>query len=238
MNQLTTTSHKAAPIIGNDDDRAAFLVRVYQHVLAAVAAFGLFEVLLFTTGAAERLYDFFFGSGGRWLMMLAAFMVGQWFVGRAAADTQNPARQYGALVGTSVIYSLLFAPFLFYVYNVADSGATIGAAAVVTATGFCLLSVVGFVTRKDLSFLRPIVMWGFAAAMLLIIGGVFFGFNLGVWFSVAMIALSGAAILWETQTIVRHYPQDAYVVAAVGLFGSLMTMFWYVLRLFMQLSRD
>ena len=48
--------------------------------------------------------------------------------------------------------------------------------------------------------------------------------------------LSGAAILFQTQSIIRTYPGDAYVAAAVTLFGSLMTMFYYVLRLLM--SRD
>ena len=79
-------------------------------------------------------------------------------------------------------------------------------------------------------------MWGFGGAMLLIVGAVIFGFNLGVWFSVGMIVLAGAAILFQTQSIIRTYPGDAYVAAAVTLFGSLMTMFYYVLRLLM--SRD
>jgi FtsH-binding integral membrane protein len=53
-----------------------------------------------------------------------------------------------------------------------------------------------------------------------------------------MIVLSGAAILYQTQTIIRQFPGTAYVAAAVQLFGSLMTMFWYVLRLLMQLTRN
>jgi FtsH-binding integral membrane protein len=87
------------------------------------------------------------------------------------------------------------------------------------------------VTRKDLSFLRPLVMWGAIAALGLIVAAVLFGFALGPLFSVAMIGLAGASILYQTQNIVRKYPEWAYVGAAVGLFGSLMTMFWYVLQL-------
>ena len=86
--------------------------------------------------------------------------------------------------------------------------------------------------------MRPLIMWGFGIAMVAIVGAVLFGFNLGIWFSVAMIALAGGAILYQTQTIIRTYPANAYIPAAISLFGSLMTMFWYVLRLFMQLSRD
>jgi FtsH-binding integral membrane protein len=52
-----------------------------------------------------------------------------------------------------------------------------------------------------------------------------------VWFSVAMIALAGGSILYQTQTIMRRYPAEAYVGAAVQLFASVMLLFWYVLRL-------
>ena len=51
-----------------------------------------------------------------------------------------------------------------------------------------------------------------------------------------MIGLAGAAILYQTQTIIRHFPANAYVAGAVQLFGSIMTMFYYVLRIF--ISRD
>lgn len=235
MNSLQTQT----PAISlPEDDRAAFVMRVYQHVLAAVGAFVAIEALFFMTGVAEGLYDFFFASGGRWLLMLGAFMIGQWFVSNAVSDLANPSRQYAGLFGSAAIYAVLFAPFLHYVYKVQDAGSTVAAAAGITAIGFAILSVVAFATRKDLSFLRPMVMWGFGGALLLIIGSVIFGFNLGVWFSVAMIVLSGAAILYQTQTIIRTYPATAYVAGAVQLFGSLMMMFWYVLRLLMQLTRN
>jgi len=220
-----------------EDDRGAFVMRVYQHILGAIGLFVALEALMFMTGAADAIHGFVFaGGGGRWLMVLGGFMVGQWFVTNAAQDLANPARQYAGLAGTSFLYSVLFAPFLYEVYTVRDSGSTIAAAAVVTGLGFVILSVIGMITRKDLSFMRPMIMWGFGIAMLLIVGAVLFGFNLGVWFSVAMIGLSGAAILYQTQTMVRTYPANAYVPAAISLFGSLMTMFWYVLRLFM--ARD
>ena len=59
--------------------------------------------------------------------------------------------------------------------------------------------------------------------MALTYGAVIFGFNLGTWFSVGMIALSGAAILYTTQQALRRYPEGAYVAAAVQLFSSIMT---------------
>lgn len=218
-----------------EDDRATFVMRVYQHVLAAIVAFAAITALFVTSGIAERIYDFF--SGGAWLLMLGLFMVGQWFVSNAVSDMGNPARQYAGLFGSSFIYAVLFAPMMHYVYNIQQDSGDVAMAGVVTAIGVGLLSVVAFTTRKDLSFLRPLVMWGFGAALLLIIAAVLFdGLHLGTWFSVGMIALSGAAILYQTQNIIRRFPSQAYVAGAVQLFGSIMTMFYYVLRIF--ISRD
>ena len=58
----------------------------------------------------------------------------------------------------------------------------------------------------------------------------------GTWFSVGMVALMGVSILYNTQQILRAYPAGAHVAASVNLFASLMTMFWYILRIFA--SRD
>jgi uncharacterized protein len=49
-----------------------------------------------------------------------------------------------------------------------------------------------------------------------------------------MITLAGVSILYQTQTIMRRYPSEAYVGASVQLFASVMLLFWYVLRLVSQ----
>ncbi len=71
-------------------------------------------------------------------------------------------------------------------------------------------------------------------ALVAIVGGIVFGFELGTWFSVAMVGFAGAAILYDTSNVLHHYPQDRYVAAALSLFASVALMFWYVLRLFMS----
>jgi hypothetical protein len=96
------------------------------------------------------------------------------------------------------------------------------------------LTAVAFVTRKDFSFLRGILMWAGILALVGIVGSVLFGFELGTWFSVAMIGFAGAAVLYDTSNILHHYPEDRYVAAALQLFASIAMMFWYVLRLFMS----
>jgi len=224
------------PVIYADEQtRASFLVRVYQHLGLAVAAFIAFETLLFLSGIAEGLYDFLARSGGfAWLLILGGFLIVGNLATRSAHNLENVGAQYGGLFGMAAIESLIFAPFLYYVFNYPGAGGSlaVGSAAVVTGIGFAGLTAIGLLTRKDLSFLRPLIMWGSFVAIGLILAAVLFSFQLGVVFTIAMIGLAGASILYQTQTILRSYPEWAHVGAAVSLFASLMMLFWHVLRLF------
>jgi uncharacterized protein len=213
--------------------RADFVTRVYQHLAVAIVAFVAFEALLINLGVAKSLYDLIAGrGGGAWLLILGGFMIVNWLATSAAHDILNPSRQYLGLFGLAAAEAVIFAPFLHYFFRVADDGTTtVVAAAIITAIGFAGLTAVGMVTRADLSFIRPIMLWGGVCALVLIVAAVLFGLQLGVWFSVAMIALAGGAILYQTQTIIRRYPPEAYVGASVQLFASVMLLFWYVLRL-------
>ena len=55
-----------------------------------------------------------------------------------------------------------------------------------------------------------------------------------MFFSVAMVAFAGAAILYDTSNVLHHYPEDRAVGAALELFASVALLFWYILRLFMS----
>ena len=109
-------------------------------------------------------------------------------------------------------------------------------AAIMTIALFAGLSTIVFVTKKDFSFLRSILAIGFFVALGLIVSGVIFGFDLGLWFSVGMVILAAGSILYTTSNMIHKYDEEQYVAAALGLFASLMLLFWYILRIFM--SRD
>ncbi len=228
----------STPVLYADEaTRSTFLVKVYQHLALAIVAFIGMEAALFATGLAKLLGDFVFSGGSfRWLMIMGGFMLVSSMASRSAHSLNKPAVQYGALFAMAAAYAFIFAPFLYYVFIIRESATTVWSAAIITVAGFAALTAVAMTTKKDLSFMRPMIMWGSIVAIGLIVAGAIFGFELGAIFSVAMIALSGASILYQTQQIVRKYPAWAYVGAAVGLFSSVMMMFWYVLRLLM--SRD
>ena len=72
-------------------------------------------------------------------------------------------------------------------------------------------------------------------AMGLIVAGILFGFDLGLWFSVGMVILASGSILYQTSNLIHKYQEHQHVAAALGLFASLMLLFWYILSI---LSRD
>ena len=214
------------------DARATFLARTYTHLFASIATFTLIEIFFFSTGIADSIASTLLGTN--WLFVLGGFIIVSWGASRAAHRASTLTAQYAALGGFILAEAIIFVPLL-YVANRYAPGA-ISSAATVTLMGFAGLTFIAFRTRKDFSFLKGLIGWGMMLALLAIVGGVIFGFELGTWFSVAMVGLAGAAILYDTSKIMRDFPVDRHVAAALELFASVALMFWYVLRIF--ISRD
>jgi FtsH-binding integral membrane protein len=209
--------------------RSAFLVRTYNHLFGAIITFTLLEIFFFTSGRAETIARALLGTN--WLFVLGGFMIVSWFASRAAYGAKSMGAQYAALGGFVLAEAIIFVPLL-YMANTYAPGA-ITSAATVTLIGFAGLTFIAFRTRKNFSFLGGLLRWGFMLALVAIIGGVIFGFQLGTWFSVAMVGLAGGAILYDTSRIIHDFPEDRHVAASLQLFASVALMFWYVLRLFM-----
>ncbi len=212
------------------DARSAFLRRTYTHLFLAVAGFVAFELFLFNAGLAFPIARGMLSVP--WLLILGAFMVAGWLARSVAASAAAPALQYAALGGYVVAQALLFLPVL-VIASLRMPG-VLPAAALTTVIAFAALTAVVFVTRQDFSFMRGILMWGGILALVLIVAAALFGFELGVFFSVAMVAFAGAAILYDTSNVLHHYPEDRAVGAALELFASVALLFWYILRLFMS----
>ena len=214
----------------SDEVRSAFIWRVYGHVALAILGFAAFETWLFESGRGEQIATWMLGRS--WLLVLGAFMIVGWLASHTAHRVQSKPMQYLALAGYVVAQGIIFVPMLYIA--MLKEPAIIDSAAGVTLLGTAGLTAVAFITRKDFSFLRGILVWGGILALVAIVGGVLFGLNLGTWFSVAMIGFAGAAVLYDTSNILHHYPEDRYVAAALQLFASIALMFWYVLRLFLS----
>jgi len=215
------------------DSRDRFLVRTYNTLFVAILAFAGIEFSLFFSGLAEPIARALLGTS--WFLVLGAFMVVGWLATRAAHTAESKVAQYSALAAYVVMEAIIFVPLLFIANRYAPG--VISSAGAITIAGFAGLTGIAFWTRKDFSFLGGLIKWGGIVALLLIGGSMIFGFQLGVFFSVAMIGLAGAAILYDTSKILRDFPEDRYVGAALQLFASVALMFWYVLQLLMSLNR-
>lgn len=227
---METTYRTPVAALG-DDARAAFLTRTYTHLLGAILLFAGIEIFFFTSGLAVPMAQAMLGVN--WLLVLGGFVIVSWFASSAAARAESLASQYAALGAFVLAEAVIFVPLL-VLAEVSVGGGVIGSAAWVTLLGFSALTAIVFFTGKDFSFLGGLLKWAFVLAIVAIVAGVMFGFGLGTWFSVAMIGLAGASILYDTSKVLHHYPEDRYVSAALELFASVALLFWYVLRLFMS----
>ena len=225
--------HYVGPVAeASVEQRSEFIWKCYAHVVGGILAFVAIEAYLFSSGAAEGIITAMFQLP--WLAILGMFILVSWGASHVAHRVESKPAQYAAYAALIVAEAIIFLPLLY----IADQmgGGIIESAAGVTIIGCVGLIATAMITRKDFSFLRGMLVWGGLLAMGGIVASLIMGFELGTWFSVAMIGFAGVAVLYDTSNIMHHYPQDKYVGAAMALFASIALMFWYILRLF--ISRD
>ncbi|WP_296316263.1 Bax inhibitor-1/YccA family protein [Winogradskyella sp. UBA3174] len=220
----------------SDVERVAFYRKTYSHVAGGVLVFILFEYLLMQS---ETIINFMLSmtEGYKWLLMLGGFMFATNYAEGMALKTTDKNKQYLAYGIYIFFQALIFVPMIYMAAFYMDSGVEIlYQASIVTLALFTGLSAAVLMTKTDFSFLKTGLTIGFFIAIGLIIAGTIFGFNLGLWFSVGMCLLAGGSILYQTSNLVNQYGVEDYIPAALGLFASLMLLFWYILRIF--ISRD
>jgi len=236
MNQIEQTYNGAISV--NQENaavRADFIKKTYMHVALSVLLFVGVEALLLSIPAVVS-FGVKMSQGMQWLLVLGGFMFVTTMAERWAHRSTNRTHQYGALLLYVFAQAFIFVPLIYIAMNYSGDSGIIPKAGIMTLFLFSGLTAVVFITGKDFSFLRSALAIGGMVALGLIVVSLIFGFNLGVIFSVAMVLLAGASILYQTSKILDGYHQDQYVAASLGLFASLMLLFWYVLRIFMSMS--
>ena len=216
--------------------RAEFIRKTYIHLAGAIAAFILLEWLFFQLGIAESLFALVASSRYSWLGILGGFMVLGWIARGLAARSDDINLQYAGLALYVVGQSLIFAPLLYIAAYYSDP-TVIPTAAILTMLMFAGLTAIAVTTRKDFSFLGGVLKLSGFVALGLIVCSIIFNFTLGLVFSVAMVAVASAAILYDTSKVMRHYQPHQYVAASLQLFASVALLFWYILRIVMRTRR-
>jgi FtsH-binding integral membrane protein len=222
------------------DARANFIRSTYAHLAGAILAFVALEVVLLKfvfTSLDDVVMLFGGGHPFGYLVVLGAFMGATMLAQVLARSETSLGLQYVGLALCVVAYGVMFVPILYVCMNFIDDPTIIPTAGILTLALFGGLTVSVFVTKKDHSGLRPILAVGGMIAFGVIIAGIFWGFHLGLFFSFAMVALMSGYILYETSVVLLHHRTDQPVAAAVMLFASVATMFFYILRILMELNR-
>lgn len=231
-------------------DRVRFIRATYVHLLGAILVFaGLLYVLMTNeTAMAKVSYPLIkFALGGRWSwgIVLVAFMVCSWLADYWASHATSRAMQYAGLGIYVVAEALIFVPLLAIVeaktYQILAKGGhephIIRDAAFTTLAIFGALTASVVISKKDFSWLRSGLAMLSAAAMMLIVLSLVFGWSLGIVFSIAMVVLAAGYILYQTSQVLAHYDPRQHVAAALALFSSIALMFWYIIRIFLRMRQ-
>ena len=218
-----------------DVERVAFYKKTYTHVAGGVLAFIVFEYFLLQSASIVEFAISMF-QGYRMLILLGLFMLVTNYAESTVIKAASRNVQYMGYALYIFAEAFIFVPLIYIAVSITESFEVLNQAAIVTLSLFTGISAIVFVTKKDFSFLRAGLTAGFFIAIGLIVAGILFGFNLGLWFSVGMCVLAAGSILYQTSNMIHKYGTEDYVPAALGLFASLMLLFWYVIQIF--LSRD
>jgi hypothetical protein len=224
-------------------ERVSFLRRTYAHLGIALLVWAALTagMMRFATDFSWGFSKWAFTGRWNWLLVLVAFMAVGWIAERMATSNTSRGTQYAGLGLFVVAESLLLQPMLWIALlrsgTTADFNKLILSAGLVTAAIFVGLTLTVFITKKDFSFLRGALMVASFAALGVILASMIFGFQLGAIFCGVMIVIMAGYILYQTSIIADQFPPTHHVAAALMLFSTIATLFWYVLRFLMELNR-
>ncbi len=222
--------------------RATFMRRTYGLLAGSLLALVAIEAMLLQNITRDQVFGFLGRSPFGMMGIFLGFMVVSWGAQAIAMQRVSQALQYLGLGLYIVMEAFLLLPMFFYAearLGPEKMHGLIQSAGILSLCVFGGLSAAVLTTGNDYSFLRPIITIGCFLSVGLIICAMLFQLSLGVWFSFAMVGLLSACILYQTSEVMHRFPSDMYVAAALMLFSSVVTLFYYIFRILMSFqSRD
>lgn len=207
------------------DARIGFLGRTYGALALCVAS---------GTVGAWLSQGLAFPLQHPWMMLF--IMMGGIFAVQGVRHT--PGLNLVALLGFGAITGMSIAPLVGLV--AARSGMLVAQAFMTTAVAFVALTAYVFYSRKDFSFLKGFVWTGLVAIIVLGLSNYFFfeSGTLALATSGIGVVLFSAFILYDTSSVLREYPNDEYIAAALTLYLDVFLLFEHLLALFGMLGDE
>ena len=233
-------------------DRLAFLKRTYSHLGIALVLW-----IAMTAGIMRYATSFswsvsswaipglagHYSRGGSWNWLLVMFgFMGIKMVARhlAMSDTSKNA-QYVALFLSPLAEAVILQPLLwvlFRSFSAHEAQSILMESAIISLAVFGGLTLTVMWSKKDFTFLGGILQVGFWAALGVAVASLAFGFSLGMLYCGALVLLMAGYILYYTSLVMAYFPPNKHVAAALMLYSSLATLFWYILQMVMSSRRN
>lgn len=215
--------------------RRDFIQQTYIHLGVAVIAFIGLEYLLVHSTVGEAWTRLTLGNGRfGWLLVLGLFIFVSWVAEKWARSNKSPGMQYLGLAVYVIAEAFVFLPLLWVAATFTRFEGLIATAGWITTITFAGLTAIVFLSKKDFSWMRPMLYTAGLVGLGVIVASLLFGFTLGTLFCGAMVLLAAGYILYHTSNVLHHYPIGSHVAASLALFSSVALLFWYVLQLLMS----
>jgi len=207
------------------DERVSFLGKTYGLLALCIAAGAL---------GAYASMGLAFPHEHPWMMLF--IMIGAIFLVQGVRHV--PGINFAALLGFGAVTGVAISPLVGIV--AAKSGMLVAQAFMTTAVGFVGLTAYTFMSRRDFSFLRGFVWTGLIALIVLGLSNVFIFESSAMALATSGIGvlLFSAFILYDTSNILRNYPNNESVAAALTLYLDVFLLFEHLLAMFGMLGDE
>lgn len=203
-------------------ERLAFIRKVYGLFFAATL-FAIGGVLL--GFAYEPLMVFAIEHP---FIMLFAMLGG---VMGATALRHKPGVNLVALFGFTTLTGVIISPLL-YIISLKNP-ASILEAGILTVGIFGGLTAYVFISKRDFSFMRGLLVTGLIVVILTGLLNILIIGSSALYFAgaVATLLLFSGFVLYDTSNIIRRYPTNEYVAGALALYLDAFNIFLALLRI-------
>lgn len=225
-----------------DEGLRSYMLGVYNYMALGVA----FTAIVTLFMAANPALMLMVAAGPmKWVLFAGILGLG-WFAPRLIFSG-NPIMAHGAYWLYAGLWGLLISPMVAYYMNV-DGGTLIIRALGITAITFAATSLVGYVTKRNLSALGTFFMIACIGLILAMIANVliFQSELMGVIVSCIVVLVFAGITAYETQMIKQMYVsgeggtavRQKSIFGAFMLYGSFITLFIHILNILGFMSSD
>lgn len=219
-NQSAVTRSSSSVLATNKVLKNTYLLLSLTLIFSSVTAF--FGIV---SGASQ---------GGALVASIAAIAM-LWFV---LPRTANSASGIPVLFAITGLLGYGLGPMLSYYLAMSNGPSLVMTALGGTGVIFLGLSGYALTTKKDFSFMAGFLMVGLFVVIAASIGNIFFQIPaLSLAVSAAVIMIMAGMILFQTSSIIRG-GETNYIMAAAGLYLSLLNMFQALLHLLGAFSNN